>query len=48
MPAEGRTLEGLVTEMLRPMLKEWLDQHLPAIVEAKVQAEVERVSRSRR
>ncbi len=47
MPAEGRTLEHLVAELLRPVLKDWLDQHLPSIVEAKVQAEVERVSRRR-
>jgi uncharacterized protein len=47
MPAAGRTLEDLVREMLRPLLKEWLDQHLPEIVQARVQAEVERVSRGR-
>jgi cell pole-organizing protein PopZ len=47
MPSEGRTLEDLVAELIRPMLKEWLDQHLPSIVEAKVQAEVERVARRR-
>ncbi|MBE7218989.1 MAG: DUF2497 domain-containing protein [Caulobacteraceae bacterium] len=45
MPAQGRTLEDVVSELLRPMLKAWLDQHLPQIVEARVQAEVERVSR---
>jgi cell pole-organizing protein PopZ len=47
MPVEGRTLEHLVAELLRPVLKDWLDQHLPSIVEAKVQAEIERVSRQR-
>jgi cell pole-organizing protein PopZ len=47
MPSEGRTLEDLVSELIRPMLKEWLDQHLPSIVEAKVQAEVERLARRR-
>jgi cell pole-organizing protein PopZ len=48
MPAGGRTLEDVVREMLRPMLKAWLDENLPAIVEAQVQAEVERISRQRR
>ena len=45
MPKEGRTLEDVVREMLKPMLRDWLDQHLPSIVEARVQAEVERISR---
>ncbi len=48
MPAAGRTLEDVVREMLRPMLKAWLDEHLPAIVEAQVSAEVERIARQRR
>jgi cell pole-organizing protein PopZ len=47
MPAAGRTLEDLVRELLRPMLKEWLDANLPRIVEAKVAEEVERIARSR-
>ncbi len=47
MPSQGRTLEDVVRELLGPMLKEWLDQHLPAIVEARVQDEVERISRRR-
>ena len=47
MPAEGRTLEDLTRELLRPLLRDWLDQHLPGIVEAQVQAEVERISRRR-
>ena len=42
------TLEGLVREMLRPMIKEWLDANLPAIVEEKVEAEVQRISRMAR
>ena len=45
MPKEGRTLEDVVREILKPMLRDWLDTHLPAIVEARVQAEVERISR---
>jgi cell pole-organizing protein PopZ len=47
MPSEGRTLEDVVREMLRPMLKDWLDTNLPSIVETAVQAEVERISRRR-
>ena len=47
MPDLGRTLEDVVRELLRPLLKEWLDENLPAIVEEKVQAEVERISRRR-
>ncbi|MGA7233352.1 MAG: DUF2497 domain-containing protein [Xanthobacteraceae bacterium] len=43
----ARTLEDLVREMLRPMLKVWLDDNLPGLVERLVRAEIERVSRSR-
>jgi cell pole-organizing protein PopZ len=43
----ARTLEDLVREMLRPMLKSWLDDNLPGIVERIVRAEIERVSRGR-
>lgn len=42
---EGQTIEGVVRELLKPMLKEWLDQHLPAIVESRVEAELERIAR---
>jgi len=45
-PVDGRTLEDIVVAILRPMLKDWLDRYLPQIVESKVQAEVERISRS--
>ncbi len=48
MPADGRTLEDVTRELLRPLLKAWLDEHLPAIVQAAVEAEVERISRQRR
>lgn len=41
----GQTVEGVVRELLKPMLKEWLDQNLAAIVEARVEAELERISR---
>jgi uncharacterized protein len=46
-PRGGRTVEELVSELLRPMLKTWLDDNLPAIVERLVRAEIERVSRAR-
>jgi uncharacterized protein len=44
----ARTLEDLVKEMLRPMLKSWLDDNLPSMVERFVRAEIERVSRGGR
>src|SRR5882724_11790940 len=44
----ARTLEDLVKEMLRPMLKSWLDDNLPGLVERIVKAEIERVSRGAR
>ena len=37
-------LESLVREMLRPVLKEWLDQHLPAIVDEHVKREISRIT----
>jgi cell pole-organizing protein PopZ len=43
----ARTLEDLVREMLRPMLKSWLDDNLPGMVERMVRAEIERVARGR-
>ncbi len=44
----GATLESIVRELLRPMLKEWLNENLPGIVEAKVEEEVKRISRMAR
>jgi cell pole-organizing protein PopZ len=41
----SRTLEDLVREMLRPLLKTWLDDNLPVLVERLVRAEIERVAR---
>jgi cell pole-organizing protein PopZ len=41
------TLEDVVRETLRPMLKSWLDENLPRVVERMVQAEIERVIRGR-
>ena len=43
----AQTLDDLVRDMLRPMLKTWLDDNLPTIVERLVRAEIERVSRGR-
>lgn len=40
-----RTLEDMVVESLRPMLKDWLDQNLPQIVERLVQREIQRIAR---
>jgi uncharacterized protein len=45
---EGQTVEGVVRELLKPMLKEWLDRNLPAIVESRVEAELERIARMAR
>lgn len=43
-PAAGAgTLDGLVREMLRPLLREWLDTHLPDLVERIVAREVARL-----
>jgi uncharacterized protein len=47
LPREPRTVEDLMKEMLRPMLKAWLDDNLPGIVERLVQAEIQRVARGR-
>jgi cell pole-organizing protein PopZ len=42
----GPTIEDVVREEMRPLLKEWLDAYLPPLVERLVRAEIERVSRS--
>jgi cell pole-organizing protein PopZ len=44
----ARTLEDLVREMLKPMLKVWLDDNLPPLVERLVRSEIERVARGGR
>ncbi|PTM42962.1 DUF2497 domain-containing protein [Bosea sp. 124] len=44
----ARTLEDLVKDMLKPMLKSWLDDNLPTMVERLVRAEIERVARGGR
>lgn len=40
---DGPTIEDLVREELRPLVKDWLDHHLPPLVERLVRAEIERV-----
>jgi uncharacterized protein len=44
----GRTLDDVVYDLLKPMLKSWLDDHLPTIVERLVRSEIERVARGGR
>jgi hypothetical protein len=39
--SRGITLEGMVREMLRPMLKEWLDRNLPYLIERLVKKEID-------
>jgi cell pole-organizing protein PopZ len=46
-PSQPQTVEDLMKEMLRPMLKAWLDDNLPSLVERLVRDEIERVTRSR-
>lgn len=41
------SLEGLVRELLRPMLSEWIDKNLPGMVEKLVQAEIARIAGKR-
>jgi hypothetical protein len=45
---EADIVERYSRELLRPMLKQWLDENLPHIVERMVRAEIERVARGRR
>lgn len=42
---DGRTVEDIVRELLRPMLREWLDANLPALVEQLVQRELDAIAR---
>lgn len=43
-PGSDGTLEGLVREMLRPMLREWMDANLPALVETIVAREIAKLT----
>jgi cell pole-organizing protein PopZ len=42
----GPSLEDIVREEIRPLVKAWLDEHLPPMVERMVRAEIERVTRA--
>ena len=41
----GRTVEQFIEDMMRPLLHDWLDQNLPALVERIVQKEIQKISR---
>jgi uncharacterized protein len=43
--AEGRTVEQFIEDMMRPMLRQWLDENLPRIVEEKVERELQKIAR---
>jgi cell pole-organizing protein PopZ len=42
--AGSDTLEGMVREMIRPMLRDWLDANLPLLVETMVAREISRIT----
>lgn len=48
MVSSGVTLDDVVRELLKPMLRDWLDANLPTLVEAEVQKEIERIRRMAR
>ena len=43
-PPQVNPLEEMVREMLRPILKQWLDDHLPGIVDEHVKREITRIT----
>ena len=43
-PPQSNALEQVVRDMLKPILKDWLDQHLPAIVDEHVRREISRIT----
>ena len=43
----GKTMDAFVADLLRPMLREWLDAHLPELVEAMVAREIARITGNR-
>jgi uncharacterized protein len=47
LSTNSRSIEQVAEDMLRPMLKDWLDENLPPLVERLVREEIERVSRRR-
>lgn len=42
---DSQELRGLAREMLRPLLKDWLDEHLPGLVESIIREEIDRMAR---
>jgi len=46
-PASINPLEDMVREMLRPILKQWLDEHLPQMVDEHVKREITRITGKR-
>ena len=48
LSGSGRTIDDVVEDLLRPMLRDWLDDNLPSMVERLVREEIERVARGRR
>ena len=43
-PPTGNPLEEIIRGMLRPMLKQWLDEHLPKMVDEHVKREISRIT----
>jgi cell pole-organizing protein PopZ len=43
-PPSGNPLEEIIRGMLRPMLKQWLDEHLPQMVDEHVKREISRIT----
>ena len=48
MVSTGNTLDDVVRELMKPMLKDWLDSNLPQLVEAEVAKEIDRIRRMAR
>jgi hypothetical protein len=42
---DGRTIEQFVEDLVRPMLKEWLDEHMPPLIERIVEREIRKIAR---
>ena len=43
-PSAGNPLEDMIREMLRPLLKQWLDEQLPAMIDEHVKREIARIT----
>ena len=44
LPPQANPLEEMIREMLRPILKQWLDEHLPRLVDEHVKREISRIT----